>query len=593
MRNSIYDLEDARLEIGSVTTTPSFKGKPGVGFTTNSTPYAFLLRDFTSEVFGNNTQVIEWSHTHNMNDYKDAGTYRIKGERTGNPMSDNLPIMNQGSGHTIEGVLYVLDSSLANGSGKQDDCTVTQFLMLSNRVGGQEGDMYMRSAYGPNKDSLTWKPWEKYQTNMEVGFVSDEFEHSPTTGELISNKGMNSLVDSGIYSGVYLTEEALSGDYTKAQTFVMVVINNYAAAGDYKTFTQIKFAVTNAGEYSMERRSRGFDGKWSGWINEYNDLSTRMDEAEKKQLSLSVKDNGNIILSNANGESKEFMPATPSGDPMHYAYELLGQVSANKAKYNSGDDYIIETIWGKRNLVDDVEYNAKWGINVIPSDATFIKTLKYKGIEREIWEFNHPIILNRRIQVVADYASDGTKIWDDSIAVARGGMWYLFGLADLTNDDMRKILMSPALTETTGSGGTDAGRVVCKNGGMPNYTLPQYFLNGQNPEVVAFGYAPTTNYSQTLSCKYFYSYVYIRFGANLNAPNLQYIRPQIDKSMLFNAPNISAKSIVELINITTATVTITFPSALYDRLMDTSTALGAELVALFESKSNITFARGE
>lgn len=228
-------------------------------------------------VMGGNAQVIEWSHTHNMNDYKDAGTYRIKGERTGNPMEDNLPIMNQGSGHTIDGVLYVLDSSLTNGSGKESDCTITQFLMLSNRVGGQEGDMYMRSGYGSNKSSLTWKPWEKYQTNMEVGFVSDEVEHSPTTGEPISNKGMNSLVDSGIYSGIYVSPKAMIGtpsvgsaviqDVTAIETFVMVVINNYAAASNDRCVTQIKFAVTNGGVFSMEKRSTdlGTTYNWSEW----------------------------------------------------------------------------------------------------------------------------------------------------------------------------------------------------------------------------------------------------------------------------------------------------------------------------------------
>lgn len=226
-------------------------------------------------VMGGNAQVIEWSHTHNMNDYKDAGTYRIKGERTGNPMDDNLPIMNQGSGHTIEGILYVLDSSLTNGSGNEYDCTVTQFLMLSNRVGGQEGDMYMRSAYGVSKDNLTWKPWEKYQTNMEVGVVSNEFEHSLTTGEPISDKGMNSLVDSGIYSGIYISPKALVGtnpnegikDTTAIETFVMVVINNYVVAGDDRCITQIKFAVTNGGVFSMEKRSTtpGTTDDWSQW----------------------------------------------------------------------------------------------------------------------------------------------------------------------------------------------------------------------------------------------------------------------------------------------------------------------------------------
>jgi hypothetical protein len=232
-------------------------------------------------VMGGNAQVIEWSATHNMNNYKTAGTYRITGERTN--IADNLPIGNANPGHTIDGVLYVLNSSLPNGGVNQYDKCVTQFLMLSNRVGGQEGDMYMRSGYGlyDRDDSFTWKPWEKFQTNIEVGYVSDDAKRDPSSLNLIDVGGLNSLVDNGIYSGVYITEEAF-GDLTKVQTFVMVVINNYAAAGDNKTITQIKFAVTNAGGYSMERRSRGYDGKWSGWINEYNDLSTRMDEAESR-----------------------------------------------------------------------------------------------------------------------------------------------------------------------------------------------------------------------------------------------------------------------------------------------------------------------
>lgn len=217
-------------------------------------------------VMGGNAQVIEWSHTHNMNDYKDAGTYRIKGERTGNPMDDNLPIMNQGSGHTIEGILYVLDSSLANGKGNYDDCTVTQFLMLSNRIGGQEGNMYMRSAYGRSKDSLTWKPWEKYQTNAEVGVVSEYHLLNPSnyTEVLEEYGGMWSLTDNGMYRGIYIPTKALVGthpsagieDPTAIETFVMVVINNFDAAGrdDYRA-TQIKFAVTNGGVFSMEKRS--------------------------------------------------------------------------------------------------------------------------------------------------------------------------------------------------------------------------------------------------------------------------------------------------------------------------------------------------
>lgn len=43
-------------------------------------------------------------------------------------------------------------------------------------------------------------------------------------------------------------------------------------------------------------------------------------EGKQDTLTLTVKDNGNIVLGNIAGQTKEFMPATPSGDPMHYYY---------------------------------------------------------------------------------------------------------------------------------------------------------------------------------------------------------------------------------------------------------------------------------
>ena len=249
------------------------------------TPNMLKILEGASGVMGGNAQVIEWSHTHNMNDYKEAGTYRIKGERTGNPLDDNLPIMNQGSGHTIEGILYVLDSSLTNGSGNNDDCTITQFLMLSNRVGGQEGDMYMRSAYGANKDNLTWKPWEKYQTNMEVGVVSGVRLHNPSdpTQVLKYGYGMNNLIDNGIYSGIYLGPKTRIGttrdpntmvinDTTGIETFVMVVINNYAAAGDARCITQIKFAVTNGGVFSIEKRTSTGEDEFGVYYSQWESV---------------------------------------------------------------------------------------------------------------------------------------------------------------------------------------------------------------------------------------------------------------------------------------------------------------------------------
>ena len=96
-------------------------------------------------------------------------------------------------------------------------------------------------------------------------------------------------------------------------------------------------------------------------------------------LTLTVKDNGNIVLANIQGQSKEFMPATPSGDPMHYAYVTAG------AEYNdTGADIVKTAPWA--DMVDD------------------------------------------------DYTGDYGKT-----VVHKAGYWYLNGLGDLTTDEIRKI----------------------------------------------------------------------------------------------------------------------------------------------------------
>lgn len=57
-----------------------------------------------------------------------------------------------------------------------------------------------------------------------------------------------------------------------------------------------------------------------------NGAVTKALKTKQDTLTLTTKDNGNIVIGNIAGQSKEFMPATPSGDPMHYAYEACGAV---------------------------------------------------------------------------------------------------------------------------------------------------------------------------------------------------------------------------------------------------------------------------
>lgn len=141
------------------------------------------------------------------------------------------------------------------------------------------------------------------------------------------------------------------------------------------------------------------------WVNPSEDAETNVTYnrsqidalvgAKQDTLQLTVKDNGNIVLANLQGHSKEFMPATPSGDPMHYAYEAAG------AEYNdTGVDIIKTTPWA--DLADD--------------DAD--KTVAHKA-----------------------------------------GYWYLNGLGDITNEQMRVIyLETPTTLFTQDSASKQSGR---------------------------------------------------------------------------------------------------------------------------------------
>lgn len=107
--------------------------------------------------------------------------------------------------------------------------------------------------------------------------------------------------------------------------------------------------------------------------NKIDALEEDVNNVKKTDLKLSVLDNGNIVLSNNNGESKMFMPATPSGDPMHWIYVSAG------AEYN--------------DTGADIAKDAPW--------AALADTEEEKKITH------------------------------------KAGCWYLNGVGDMTNDDVR------------------------------------------------------------------------------------------------------------------------------------------------------------
>ena len=201
---------------------------------------------------------VVWGSGTHADAFVTAGTYNIKGERT--VLTDGLPIDNAAPGNTINAKLVVLDSSIS-GNGADDDKCVTQILTLSNRTGG-DGEIYVRTGCASSKNQLAggygWEQWAKLQQNVQVGQVAS----------------LNSYIENGMYSGVYVNGDG------QFETFVMVVINNYAVAGangKVRSVSQFKYALALDGTFSYRSRSgQGNTGiSWGEW-SDLNGATTAM-----------------------------------------------------------------------------------------------------------------------------------------------------------------------------------------------------------------------------------------------------------------------------------------------------------------------------
>ena len=195
---------------------------------------------------GRDKNVITWSHASHIDKFTTAGIYNIAGERTN--AGDGLPFANSNPGHTFHARLVVLDSSI-NGT----EVCITQILMLSNRVGG-DGNVYLRTGNAASKEELqsgnSWDLWGTLQQNIEVGQTTS----------------LDDYIDNGVYSGVYMVSP------TQLETFVLVVINNYAVAasmGEERNISQFKYALNIDGNFSYKTRTgRGEDEMdWGSWVD--------------------------------------------------------------------------------------------------------------------------------------------------------------------------------------------------------------------------------------------------------------------------------------------------------------------------------------
>ena len=262
---------------------------------------------------------------------------------------------------------------------------------------------------------------------------------------------------------------------------------------------------------------------------------------KQEALTLTIKDNGNIVLANIQGQSKEFMPATPSGDPMHYAYVAAG------AEYNdTGADIVKTTPW-------------------------------------------------------ADLADDDA----DKTVVHKAGYWYLNGLGDITTDEIREIYSWIGYTRITYGYGTYGHFMDFPlrtnfyfENRRPSAEVPlAYFLRGSKLVVAGIGNLWVSNGGQFLYSNAFTKHILgiLKFASRMDINGFIYAREikTIKVAGLkydFNiphSPNLSSKSILYMIQNEAATsaITITLHADAYARAM-----ANADILAALEQHTNISLA---
>lgn len=278
----------------------------------------------------------------------------------------------------------------------------------------------------------------------------------------------------------------------------------------------------------------------NGVTNKVTELQTQIN-GKQDALTLTVKDNGNIVIANIQGQSKEFMPATPSGDPMHYAYVAAG------AKYNDTGADIVKT--------------APW----------------------------------------ADLADDDA----DKTVVHKNGYWYLNGLGDITNEQMRIIYSyincygaSYDMSEAFYNANLRTNFNLYPFKGGYGLTLTNSTFGRSNIEVLNI-----SSFLHSKDISYFLTYTPIKYiigilrierntkvtGAFDNCQELRVISlAGLGNSISFSSSSLlSIKSVLYMINNekATAPITITLHADVYNKCM-----ANADILAALETHTNISLA---
>jgi hypothetical protein len=368
---------------------------------------------------GDSTPTITWQGQ-NLNDYTDAGVYNIQGKRVN---GDNMPILNEG---VISARLTVLSTD--DGAG---NTVVTQVLTLNNNSGG-ESNVYIRSA-----QKGSWKPWGKLQTNVEVGWI-DSYD---------------SLIDNGMYSGVYYGPESsgLVGDM-----FILITLNNYAVAEtpELRCVSQFIYSLSLNSNVSLRKRvGRGLNVVWDDWKPIASGGSAAIEAqtplAQKNgKLSLNIGDGlkvedeklvlddfvreGAVVEYDEENKRLEFKGLSDTSTAINSAKSLALRelFIAAGAEYNDGADKVRETPWAA--YADAPGYKAVHNIDELNYTEADLHSIVQDGV-------TYKYVIDKGVYKVIGRGLNREIVHDDRYCVHRAGCYYLNGLGDITEEQMLAI----------------------------------------------------------------------------------------------------------------------------------------------------------
>lgn len=160
----------------------------------------------------------------------------------------------------------------------------------------------------------------------------------PTSSRPLSSKALNvllSAVNRRIDDVNTYIDTLVGGNATEAIDNLNEIIAFLQNFKDSETLASTLVEINNAIAEGLSNKVDKEDGKGLSTNDYTTEEKAKVAKIEGKQdvLTLTVKDNGNIVIGNIAGQTKEFMPATPSGDPMHYAYIDAGATWSSSTGY--------------------------------------------------------------------------------------------------------------------------------------------------------------------------------------------------------------------------------------------------------------------